>query len=93
MRAIRKSAVARMHGLISQMEKLGLGEYMAYVKNRKQLLWTNFIAGLSRGLGMAIGFSILGAVVILVLQHLAILSLPVIGDFLAEIVRMVQHKL
>lgn len=93
MRAIRKSAVTRMHGLISQMEKLGLGEYMAYVKNRKQLLWTNFVAGLARGLGMAIGFSILGAIVILLLQRLAILNLPVIGEFLAEIVRMVQHEL
>lgn len=93
MRAIRKSALARMNGLVSQMEKLGLGEYMAYVKNRKQLLWTNFVAGLARGLGMAIGFSVLGAIVILLLQRLAIFNLPVIGEFLAEIVRMVQHKL
>ncbi|HML45607.1 MAG TPA: DUF5665 domain-containing protein [Clostridia bacterium] len=93
MRAIRKSAVARMHGLISQMEKLGLGEYMAYVRNRRMLLWTNFVAGLARGLGMAIGFSILGAIVVLMLQRLAILNLPVIGEFLAEIIRMVQHKL
>ena len=93
MRAIRKSTVARLQGLVSQMEKLGLGEYMAYVKNRKQLLWTNFIAGVSRGLGMAIGFSVLGAIVILLLQRVAILNLPVIGEFLAEIVRMVQHKL
>lgn len=93
MRIIRKSPVARMHGLVKQMEKLGLGEYMAYVKNRKQLLWTNFVAGLARGLGMAIGFSVLGAIVILLLQRLAILNLPVIGEFLAEIVRMVQHKL
>ena len=93
MRAIRKSPVARMHGLVKDMEKLGLGEYMAYVKNRKQLLWTNFVAGLARGLGMAIGFSVLGAIVVLLLQRLAILNLPVIGEFLAEIVRMVQHKL
>lgn len=93
MRAVRKSAVVRMQALVSQMEKLGLEEYMAYVQNRKRLLWTNFLSGVARGLGMAIGFSVLGAIAIILLQRVAVLNLPVIGEFLAEIVRMVQHKL
>ena len=48
---------------------------------------------LARGLGMAVGFTILGAALVIVLQGLAQRNLPVIGDFLAEIVQIVQRRL
>lgn len=68
-------------------------EYIEYLQNRRRLLFTNFIAGLMRGLGFAIGFSILGAVVVMLVQKLALANLPGIGDFFAEIVRIVQMRL
>lgn len=75
------------------MEKLGLDEYMAYLSNYKRLFWLNFWAGVMRGLGSAVGFSILGAIVIIALNRLAMHNLPVIGEFLAEIVEYVQMRL
>jgi len=57
------------------------------------LLATNFLAGLMRGMGFAVGFSILGAVVVVLVQRLALENLPLIGAFFAEVVRMVQVKL
>jgi hypothetical protein len=53
----------------------------------------NFISGIGRGFGIAIGFTLLGAVAILVLQRLVLLNLPGIGDFITEIVRIVQGNL
>jgi hypothetical protein len=93
MRAVRKSATARINAMVGQMERLGMAEYMAYISNKRQLFFTNFLAGLWRGLGIAVGFSILGAIVIALLQRLALENLPGIGDFLADVVRMVQRKL
>ena len=46
-----------------------------------------------RGFGFALGFSILSAVIVIVVQRLALANLPVIGEFFAEVVRMVQLKL
>ena len=46
-----------------------------------------------RGCGFAVGFSILGAVVVIIARKLALDNLPVIGEFFAEVVRMVQIKL
>ncbi len=74
-------------------ERLRLAEYIQYVDNKKRMLLDSFIGGLARGLGMAVGFTILGAIVVLLLQDLAARNLPVIGGFLAKIVSMVQENL
>lgn len=42
---------------------------------------------------MAIGFTILAALVLWFMQRLVVLNLPLIGDFIADIVRLVQHEL
>ena len=52
-----------------------------------------FLGGLARGMGMAVGFTLLGAVLVILLQRLAQQNLPVIGDFLAQIVTIVQRRL
>jgi hypothetical protein len=76
-----------------QQEWAGFTEYVMYLQDRRRLLLTNFLAGMMRGMGFAVGFSILGAVVVLVIQHLALANLPGIGAFFAEIVKMVQLKM
>ncbi len=74
-------------------ERLHLTEYIQYVENKKRMLFLQFIGGLARGLGTAVGFTILGAIVIIILQNLAARNLPLIGDFLAKLVTLVQNKL
>ena len=69
------------------------GHYIEYLDNTRRMIVTNFISGLARGLGMAIGFSILGAIVIYLLTRLANRNIPVIGNFITEIVRIVQDNL
>ena len=70
-----------------------LAEFSGYLQDRKHLLWLNFLAGLMRGGGFAVGFSLLGAVVVMLVRRLALANLPVIGEFFAEVVRMVQINL
>ncbi|OAT85744.1 DUF5665 domain-containing protein [Desulfotomaculum copahuensis] len=79
--------------LALNMEKMKLAEYVDLLNKPRRLLYINFISGLARGLGMAVGFAILGAIMILVLQHLVRLNLPLIGGFIAEIVAIVQNRL
>ncbi len=78
---------------IDSMERLQLAEYVQYVTNRKRMFWTHFFSGVVRGVGMAVGFTILGAILVLVLQDLAKRNLPLIGDALAEIVNVVQRRI
>ncbi|KJS19151.1 MAG: membrane protein [Clostridiaceae bacterium BRH_c20a] len=78
--------------LALDMEKMKLAEYIELLNNPKKLLWVNFIAGVARGLGTAIGFTILFAIILYFLQKLVLLKLPLISDFIADIVRMVQNN-
>ncbi|ACA59861.1 DUF5665 domain-containing protein [Candidatus Desulforudis audaxviator] len=75
------------------MEKMRLAEYVALLDRPYRLLYINFLTGIARGLGIAVGFTILGAVVVLVLQRLVTLNLPLIGGFIADIVRAVEINL
>ncbi len=78
---------------IEASERMRLPEYLQYLKNPRKILWRSFLSGIARGAGTAVGFTILGAIIIIVLQRLALANLPVIGDFLADIVEIVQYKL
>ncbi|CFX58396.1 Uncharacterized [Syntrophomonas zehnderi OL-4] len=75
------------------MEKLGIAEYVMMIKNPRRLFWVNFWQGVARGFGMAIGFTVLAALVIYILQRLVVLNTPLIGSFIAEIVNIVQNQL
>ena len=56
--------------LIEALERSRIRDMANYYRNRRELLWTSFIGGIARGLGMAIGFSVLGAIVLLILGRL-----------------------
>lgn len=75
------------------MEKMKLAEYVDLLHSPWRLLWVNFISGIARGLGIAIGFAILGAILLIVLQKLVDLNIPLIGGFVADIVEIVQQQL
>jgi hypothetical protein len=75
--------------LSHQMEKFNLAEYMNHLNNPRRYLMLNFIGGLFRGFGIALGMTILGAIALYILQRLVVLNLPLIGDFLADLVRIV----
>lgn len=75
------------------LEKMKLAEYVELLNRPARLFYINFFAGLARGLGMAVGFTVLGALLVYTLQRLQVLNLPVIGGLIAEIVRIVQANL
>lgn len=91
--AERRALIVRIAELSRKLEKYNLADYMNYLYNPRRYIVFNFLGGLFRGLGMALGFTILGALVLLILQRLVVLNLPVIGDFIAELVRIVLQYL
>lgn len=79
--------------LSRSIEHAPLAEYIEIQRNPWRLLSTNFLAGLFRGFGIAIGFTAVSAVFLYALGRLASLNLPVIGEFIAEIARLVELEL
>ena len=75
------------------MEKFKLVDYVYYLENPRKMLYANFIGGLARGFGAAIGFTLLGAVAVYILQAVVRMNIPLIGEFISEIINIVQDNM
>ena len=85
-----KEAIAT---LSERLEKADLAEFVQYYRRPGRVLYVNFIGGLARGLGIAIGATLLLALVLYILTLVVNLNLPVISRAIAEVVNLVQRNL
>lgn len=79
--------------IASEMEKSRIADYTQLLHKPFRLIWLNLLSGTARGVGIAIGFTFFAATIIYVLQVLGALNLPIIGDYIADIVRIVQRQM
>jgi hypothetical protein len=72
-------------------------EFVEMMSSPWRLFWRNFLVGVARGLGFAIGLTILtvivGYIIVGVLKPLLSLQLPVIGGLIADIIQSVQGQM
>jgi len=83
----------RFEHISQRIEMMHLDAYLRYVHDWRRRLFFDFLSGVARGIGFSIGFSILGALLLYLLRNMALANLPVIGRFLAELVRIVETNL
>ncbi|MHB1255977.1 MAG: DUF5665 domain-containing protein, partial [Dethiobacteraceae bacterium] len=70
-----------------------IAEYLILLNNPRRFFWINFLGGVARGLGVALGATVVAAILLSILQRVVVLNLPIIGDYIAEIVRIVQDQM
>ncbi|UVI33607.1 DUF5665 domain-containing protein [Paenibacillus spongiae] len=83
----------RLIKIAEEMERSLMADYVNLLNRPWSLIWRNLLAGTAKGVGIAIGFTFFAATILYVLQLLGALNLPIIGDYIADIVRIVQHQL
>ncbi|BBB93011.1 MAG TPA: DUF5665 domain-containing protein [Methylomusa anaerophila] len=82
----------QLNKLVQHLEALRIAEYLELLERPGRLIFTNFVAGIARGLGIAIGASLVFALLLSFLKHLILLNIPLIGGLIADIVRIVETK-
>ena len=75
--------------LILIIERSRIREYMMLTDRKRRLFLINFVAGLGKGFGQAIGFTLLAGVVLYLLSTWV--DLPVIGAFIAKLMNIVDQ--
>lgn len=60
--------------------------------NKKEILKRNLIAGIARGVGIGIGVTLITAILIYILQKIILLNIPIIGDYITDIVQIVEKN-
>lgn len=72
------------------MEKSRITELTELLQNKRKIFVRNLIAGISKGLGFSIGFYVITAILIYLLQYIVRLNIPVIGKYISDIVDIVE---
>ena len=83
----------RFEEMAKRMELLHLDAFLRYVQDWRKRLFFDFLSGIARGVGFSIGFTVLSALLLYLLRNAALSNLPVIGRFVAELVRIVESNL
>ena len=81
--------IDKINYILSKNEILDLMELLG---NSKKFLFRNFLSGIIKGIGTGIGFTILTAIIIIILQRIVTLNIPVIGKYISDIVEIVKSK-
>ncbi len=72
------------------MEKSRIVELTELLQSKRKIFVRNLIAGISKGLGFSIGFYVITAILIYLLQYIVRLNIPVIGKYISDIVDIVE---
>lgn len=75
--------------LMLTIERSRIREYMMLTDSKRRLFLINFVAGLGKGFGQAVGFTFLAAVVFYILTSW--IDLPIIGAYIAKILNVVDN--
>lgn len=79
--------------LVSTLERMDMDAYLEHVTNRKRMIFNNLFYGALRGLGFSVGFTVLGAALLVLLRHLLTENIPLIGGFIAEVIHAIEARM
>lgn len=76
--------------LTYSLNKSRLMELSELMGNWKEIIIKNFLSGIFKGMGIGIGFTIITAILIYILQKIVKLNIPIIGQYISDIVEIVE---
>lgn len=81
-----------INNLIETFQKSNVEEWTYIFGSKKEIIKRNLIAGIFRGVGIGIGVTIITAILVILLQRIVALNIPIIGEYIADIVEIVQKS-
>lgn len=93
---IRKSKLERLYKMIDEINftftKNNVIDLAELLGNRKEMIKRNLISGIAKGVGIGIGVTIITAIIVYIMQKIVKLNIPIIGEYIADIVEIVQNS-
>jgi hypothetical protein len=89
------NALGRLELILNRYRLEQFYEVEQFKKTPYKMIWINLVLGVARGVGFILGLSFIGAVVISILASIlsGMLEIPVIGQFVAEIIKSAEQYL
>lgn len=87
-----KKLSKQVEELNKTMQAANLSELIYILGDKKKMFLRNVWAGIGRGIGIGIGVTIISAMIVYALQKIVTLNIPVIGNYVSDIVEIVQKR-
>lgn len=84
--------IKAINKLNKNLEDNNIKKLSELIGNSRKLFLKNFISGIFRGFGISIGLSILSAIIIYILQKVIRLNIPIISEYITDIVDIVEKN-
>lgn len=84
--------IKKIDKLNKNLESENISKLFELVGNSKKLYFKNFISGIIKGIGISIGFSILSAIIVYILQKIIRLNIPIISEYIVDVVDIVEKN-
>lgn len=82
-----------LENVSKKLQAAHIADYVLLMNSPRKLFTRSIISGIGRGVGIAIGFTLITVALLYFLRVLGALNLPIIGDYIADIVEIVQNQL
>lgn len=81
-----------IQNLSESIQKSNIHELVYILGSKKEIVQRNLLAGIFRGIGIGIGVTVVTAMLVYLLQKIVTLNIPVIGEYIADIVEIVEKS-
>ena len=91
---LEKLLLENIDKLNKSLQRNNFLDLVELLGDRKKLFIRNFSSGIFKGIGIGIGIGVtlITAILLILLQKIVALNIPVIGEFIADIVDIVQNN-
>ena len=93
---LKKKKVNRLNSSIEKLSEIleqgNFAELTYILGSKKEIIKRNLMAGIFRGVGIGIGVTIISAILVMLLQKIVTLNIPVIGEYISDIVEIVERR-
>lgn len=83
--------VNKLNSIANYLEKIQFQEYIDYRLRPWRMIRVNLFAGMAKGLGFALGFTVLAFFAFYILRKLQVLDLPFLGNFIADLLEYIDE--
>ena len=89
---LEEKILEQLNNLNHTLNKNKILDLVELIGDTKKFLFRNFTSGIVKGIGIGIGVTIITAIIIYILQKIIKLNIPIISQYIADIVEIVQNS-
>ena len=81
----------KIDDLIYALSKNRVLDLVELLGDRKKLFVRNLWSGMVKGIGIGIGVTVITGILVVILQKIVTLNIPVIGEYISDIIDIVER--